>query len=77
MRPRTFEVTDGAALWLEPNAAMVLERPAVSVRQGALRAIDWALDGVLYILRRGDEITELWAFDVLDLLVTRHIQEAR
>lgn len=77
VRPRVFEVTDGAALWLEPNAAAVIERPAVSVRSEAGQAVSWALGGVLYILRFGDEITELWAFDVLDMLVARHIQEAR
>lgn len=76
VRPRTFEVSAGAALWLEPNAAVAMERPAVLFRQDGQPAIDWALDGTLYIMRRGDEINDLWAFDVFDSLVTRHIQEA-
>lgn len=76
IRPRTFKVGAGAAaIWLEPNAAVALERPAVSIDDG-LQRTDWALDGVLYILRRGDELSDLWAFDFLDLLVRRHIHEA-
>jgi hypothetical protein len=77
VRPRHFEVTEGAALWLEPNGAAVVERPAVSVASDAAETVQWAFDGALYILRRGGEITELWAFDMLDLLVARHVQEAR
>jgi hypothetical protein len=77
VRPRTFEVVERAGLWLEPNAAVTLERPAVALRRPNTPPLDWSLGGALYVLRRGNEITDLWIYDVFEVLVTRHIQGAR
>lgn len=77
VRQRVFEVADTGGLWLEPNAAVTLERPAVVLRRPDAPSFDWRLDGALYVLRRGDEITDLWTNEVFDLLVARHIDGAR
>ncbi|MGI3128737.1 Fic family protein [Nitratireductor sp. PBL-C9] len=77
IKPRTFEVAGTAGLWLEPNASATVERPAVALHRPGTLPLKWQLDGALYVLRRGHEITDLWTHDVFDLLVMRHIQGAR
>jgi hypothetical protein len=76
VRPREFEVEEGGALWLAPNAAVVVDQPAIASRKTNRSTPRWQLGGVLYVLRRGDEITDLWVLDLLDLLIARHVQEA-
>lgn len=73
VRPRTFEVRNGAALWFAPNAAAIIECPTVFLHR-AKEKLRWTIDGALYILRRGDELTDLWTNDTLDVLVARHVQ---
>ncbi|UNU44498.1 Fic family protein [Sphingopyxis sp. YF1] len=75
-RPRTFEVRDGAALWLEPNGAVTLEQPSVALQRQYGLPINWSLSGTLYVVRKGDDLTEFWANDIIDMLVSRHIQGA-
>jgi len=74
VRPRAFKV-DAAAIHLDPNAAVVVESPKISfaLKEGAE---DWEVDGALYVLRYGNEISSLGLIEVLDWLVRRHIQES-
>lgn len=77
IRPRTFELSEGAALWLEPNAAIVVEQPHLVYQDFSGKNVSWKLDGILYILRQGDEVSDLWFLDILEILISRHVQEAR
>jgi fido (protein-threonine AMPylation protein) len=76
IRPRTFELNEGAALWLEPNAAVVVEQPHLVYQENSGRNVSWKLDGVLYILRQGDEVSDLWLLDILEILISRHVEVA-
>lgn len=73
VKPREFQVGDGAALWLDQNAAVVVENPSVSRSLEGVKS-QWAASGVIYILRRGEDIPDLWVSDVFDILAARHLQ---
>ncbi|QOD62738.1 Fic family protein [Ochrobactrum sp. MT180101] len=73
VRLRDF-VIDKAAVHLEPNAAVVIEAPQI-VFASADEIEGWEVTGALYALRSGDEINTLWTLDVLDWLISRHLQE--
>lgn len=77
IRPRIFEFSEGAALWLEPNAAVAVEHPNLIYQEVSGQNVRWKVDGVLYILRKGDEVSDLWFMDILEILISRHVQEAR
>ena len=78
LRDLVLDATDGYALVLERNATVTIERPRV--RWHDLRsdsAEGWELEGALYIVRSGRELTLSRAAETFDILLARHMAAFR
>lgn len=73
VRLRELIVAD-AALHLEPNAAVIVEAPQI-LFASSRQIKSWEVSGALYLVRSGEEIGVLGKTDVLDWLISRHLQE--
>ncbi len=63
----------GAVLRLKPNAAAILESLEI---EDTSTEVGWSVGGSLYVLQRGEQLTDLWVIDILDLLISRHFRAA-
>jgi len=73
LRGERLDATMGYAFSLEHNAAVTIEQPKVYWHTPDGTEDGWELQGILYIIRLGRDLTQARAAEIFDLLLARHL----